>query len=80
MASEKAEEMKGMRYVFSDGIQEHVVEFTHTEKCIQPESAWVAAHYKAHEKAVAENQKGRAIRVEDFDSDGPVHRDYFRKV
>jgi hypothetical protein len=70
--------VKGMRYVFSDGLREHIVEFTHTQDSLQPEAAWVAAHYRAHEKAVTENQPGRAIRVEDFDSDTPVHRDYFK--
>ena len=57
--------MKGMRYVFTDYLREHVVEFTHTADSTQPESEWVAAHYRAHEKAVAENQPGRAVRVED---------------
>lgn len=72
--------MKGMRYVFNNGLEEHIVEFTHHEGCIQPEDAWVAAHLKAHERAVAENQPGRAVQVEPFDSAGPVHRDYFRKA
>lgn len=72
--------MKGMRYIFSDGLEEHVVEFTHTKDSIQPEGDWVAAHYRSHERAVSENQPGRAIRVEDFESDVPIDRDFFRKA
>jgi len=72
--------MKGMRYVFSFGPREFVVEFTHTKDSLQPEAAWVAAHHRGHEKAISENQPGRAIRVEDFDSDVPVHRNYFKTV
>jgi hypothetical protein len=68
-----------MRYVFSNGVREHVVEFTHTSVCIQPEAAWVAAHYEAHERVVKENIPGWAILVEDFDSDIPVHRSFYRE-
>lgn len=72
--------MKGMRYVFSDGLEEYIVEFTHSDTCIQPEGDWISAHHKAHAKAVAEKQRGHAVRVEDFESPVAVHRSYFRKV
>jgi hypothetical protein len=70
--------MKGMRYIFVHGDEEHVVEFTHHEGCVQPEDAWVAAHQRAHAKAVSDNCPGRSTRVEVFDSDVPVNRGFYR--
>lgn len=69
--------MTGVRYVFAHKRGEHVVEFTHPDGPEKSTKEWAASHQRSHVNAVAQKQPGHAIRVEVFESDVPVDRDYF---